>query len=241
MKPLFTILALTLLFGISGFSQIQNFYNYVDQNLEGYDSAGFFFIKKPNTIPPGAFFDIYVAASGDMDNAIALKKTWTDNQLGMTHYRYQQTYKGVTVEVGEATEHYDGNELDYVNGKLVYNLNRSVTPDITPAQAIANVQAYFAPSFDGGGNDSSNNEALNVQIVGTPELLLAIDNYKNLSVYIDGSRYTLAWKVIANDTTADYNSALFVNANTGIVFREDNLNHYGSADIWYHGNQYIDT
>jgi Zn-dependent metalloprotease len=241
MKHLTTLISFILTFSIYGECQIQNFYNYLESNLKSYDLAGFYFVKTPNNIPPEGFFDVYKLQSGDVDNDVILIKTWEDPQLHMTHYKYQQTYKGILVEVAEITEHFIETELDMVNGKLVGELNLNVDPQISSEEAISIVLNHYNIVPDSEFKNDLVTESNSIQIVQDPELLLAIDNYSELSAIIDGDRYSLTWKIQIQGVNSKLNKNVFINAINGSIYREDDLNMHGNADIWYHGNQFIDT
>ncbi|MGD6802160.1 M4 family metallopeptidase [Rossellomorea aquimaris] len=81
---------------------------------------------------------------------LKLKKKETD-ELGMTHFRYNQTKNGVPVEGAEVLVHYnDKNEITAVNGTLNKQLEKSnldTTPNVSVKTALETAKASVdAPS-----------------------------------------------------------------------------------------------
>lgn len=66
---------------------------------------------------------------------LVLYKTQFDD-LGFTHYRYQQHYKNVPVEGGELLIHTVGEQVKLLNGKLLTGLDLAVEPSLTAEQAV---------------------------------------------------------------------------------------------------------
>ncbi len=87
---------------------------------------------------------------------LILKKSEEDN-LGMTHIRFDQHYKGVRVVGGEVLAHFKASgEMRTVNGIYEAYIDLDVTPAITENSAVENAR-----------KDLSNNAVL-----GTPELVV---------------------------------------------------------------------
>lgn len=63
-----------------------------------------------------------------------------NDDIGFTHYRYQQTYMGIKVEGGELLLHEKAGFLKTANGYFFDSLNINVTPNISPATAINNAK-----------------------------------------------------------------------------------------------------
>ncbi len=69
-------------------------------------------------------------------------RTQTD-ELGMTHYRYQQYHQGVKVEGGELLMHERNGRIQTLNGKLVRGLAMEVQPQINADQAVQLALSHF--------------------------------------------------------------------------------------------------
>ncbi len=69
------------------------------------------------------------------DDRLTLFST-QDDALGYRHTRYQQTYKNVPIEGAIYLMHEKNNRVQIANGKLVRDLNISVTPSIPEATAL---------------------------------------------------------------------------------------------------------
>jgi len=94
--------------------------------------------KDGSNIAPTTVFTTHKDAFGlSTDDQMVLIKTETD-QLGYTHYRYQQKYKGINVEGGEYIEHVIGGFVEKANGKIIRGLNLNINPSISESDAFTN-------------------------------------------------------------------------------------------------------
>jgi len=85
-------------------------------------------------------------------------KLWKTSQdeLGQTHYRYKQYYKGIPVEGTEYIVHTDQEVVWLCHGNIVENLVIDVKPNITEEKALelalsfidAKVFAWEYPDWD---------------------------------------------------------------------------------------------
>ncbi|MBK9793184.1 MAG: M4 family metallopeptidase [Sphingobacteriales bacterium] len=66
-----------------------------------------------------------------------------DDGLGETHYKYQQTYKGIPIEGNEIIFHGGNGLINSINGKFKDDLNINTTPAFDKARAIELAKAYF--------------------------------------------------------------------------------------------------
>ena len=229
--------------------QMNQFINYLSNYIYNFDSIGFIYFNTPNNIQPGLCFNIYSFATSDANNNLVLKEQWTDEILYMTHYKYQQTYKGINVEAAEYTEHFQNNTLIFSNGKFADDLTCDINPKISEQEALRILLASMSPEYFYAWE--SEEWELNIKIdlndnnatfYPDGELLLALDNYKALGFNIPVSRYTLSWSFDIVCLNPSFHKKFYVDANSGNIFREDQLRHNdGTATIWYHGTQTIDT
>lgn len=234
-----------LLFGMlistQGMAQLGDYAAMVDTLLIKDPVSGFLWWK-PNTFIPGQCFQQYRTISGDMDNNAVLDKSWIDASIGMKHYRFQQTYKGVPVEAAYAIEHFSTSDrLIITNAKFAVELDMSVTPQYSEATAKQELLNSFPSSWTVAWNDTTWENEMKTEMGPTAtwepsgELMLAVDSYKDLGFYINASRYRLAYKfdVMVVSPERVY-SSYFVDANTGEVFKEQSLDyHDGDAVVEY--------
>jgi len=78
---------------------------------------------------------------GANDN-MSLVRTEED-ELGMTHYRYQQMYNSIPVEGAEYIIHSRNGIAVSGNGRLTRGVNINTVPGILPAEAIQKAKQYF--------------------------------------------------------------------------------------------------
>lgn len=98
--------------------------------------------------PTTLFIDHPEAFNLGNNDEMVLVKTQVDDQLGYTHYRFQQRYKGLRVQSGEYIVHVNNQGRTYsANGKLISGLRLSTTPAISEEMALAVAMA----NADGNG------------------------------------------------------------------------------------------
>ncbi|MBI4645282.1 MAG: hypothetical protein HY738_01495 [Bacteroidia bacterium] len=94
------------------------------------------YLKNGINIEPNNLFTAYKTAFGlDNNDEMFLKRTETD-QLGYTHYRYQQKYKGINVEWAEYIVHVMDGYVEKANGKIIRGLNLNINPLISENEAL---------------------------------------------------------------------------------------------------------
>ncbi|NOQ71835.1 MAG: T9SS type A sorting domain-containing protein [Crocinitomix sp.] len=222
-----------MLISSTSVAQLGDYHVMIDTLLTEAPVSGFMWWK-PNTFIPGECFQQYRTISGDSDNNAVLEKSWTDDILDMTHYRYRQTYKDIPIECATAIEHFDkNNELIFTNAKFAIELDRSVTPQLTESAAKQELMNYL-PSYWIMAWDDTEWETELQEELGDPmatheptgELILAIDDYTYLNFYIPASRYRLAYRYKVVCVSPYSNVDYFVDANTGEVFKELSNQHH---------------
>ncbi len=78
------------------------------------------------------------------DHGFALHSVNAD-ELGQTHARFQQTYKGVRVFGGDVIAHADANGRERFTNALYKNINLNVAPSIEGSEALATAHRELAP------------------------------------------------------------------------------------------------
>lgn len=109
-----------------------------DDIAQPMDSPGWITFKDSARVNPKTLFtdhaDLFQLPAG---NEMRVTSEQVD-ELGMTHLRFQQLYKGVAVENAEFRVHAKANVAVTANGKLEYQFAPAVTqPTVTEEQALA--------------------------------------------------------------------------------------------------------
>lgn len=87
-------------------------------------------------VPLASFFNEYKKSfSLSNDNAIKPLAVFTD-QLGQTHHRLKQFYKGIELSDVQFILHEKNGVVSYANGKLIHGLDLDVQPVLSEAEAL---------------------------------------------------------------------------------------------------------
>lgn len=103
---------------------------------EKVDPSGFIFFNGETPLNDGDLFTNYKSAMGlGRDDTMEPVSTVTD-QLGMTHVRYKQKYKGVPVDGGDYLIHLEDCIELLANGTIVENISTSTRAKIDERRAL---------------------------------------------------------------------------------------------------------
>ena len=206
----------------------------------------------PNYMAPGQVFSLFhIAFPEDLDNDWVLNDQREDSVVHLIHYYYQQTYKGLRVELARYKEHVDANNefVIHGDGKIVSDLDADATPISSESEAMGqilneysgNTFAWMDDAWEAQIQEDQNDPYATNYPIG--ELIWAVDSLTDLpSYYIPGQRYILAWAFEVLSLDPAFHRRIFVNANTGEIFREDELDCFnGPGSTWSHGTRTIDT
>jgi|GEM_PF-6378805 len=187
--------------------------------------------KDELNIDPLEIFNNYKIAFGltDKDQMI-LTKTSSD-ELGMTHYKFQQYHIGIKVEGGEYIVHSINNKAIRANGKLVENINISPIPIVDSIAAI-----QIALDTIGKIKNINNFEA----VLSKTELIYTkIGN----SSFLKNTDYKLSYKLIINSSVNHFANIIYIDAINSKILKIVN-NEYGdvgcqtgSVNTTYYGDQ----
>lgn len=211
------------------------------------DQRGFFFFAE-NKIPMGSMFHTFRDSMlKHPKESVEITRIWTDHILGMDHIRYRQKYDGVPVEGAEFTEHGFNDFMVFSNGKLAHGFLHDCAGAISEQAAIAALLTQISGDF--AWNDSIWEAELKTDLNDPTEtyypegkMVWALDNFGDLSFFIPGSRFTLAWKFEVQTINPQKQFAYYVDAFTGAIFRKVALGYNdGPANLVGHGTQTIDT
>lgn len=160
------------------------------------------------------------------DNELIIIKTQTD-ELGYTHQKFQQYYKGIKVEGGEFVAHIIQDYIETING-LFADLSMDVKQNISMENAVIKASNYV--HFRKYKWNMNNNDDL-----PGGELIIAQDSLEQ--------DWYLSWKftVVALDTTEAEN--IYIDAKNGQLIKRNSIicmtNSPGTATTRYSGNQAI--
>lgn len=174
------------------------------------------------------------------DYGFTLLRTEKD-QLGMVHYRYGQTYKGVLVKTGVYIAHSKENKVVSMNGAIYNDFNLPQNPALTEAQALGyalnhvNAETYRWENPEEEKYLKTEQKDPSATYYPKGELFYAAKDGK----FTDPRKYKLTWKFNIYASTPLYRADVFVDAITGEIIYEDNLIKHadvvGVAETQYSG------
>jgi Zn-dependent metalloprotease len=156
------------------------------------------------------------------------------DQIGYTHEKFQQYFKGIKVENGIYIVHSRNEVIESVNGdyKLIKDIN--VKPTISSDKAVENAKAFINAKVYMSEDKATDSK---------PELVIVEHNFgKNPK---DVCEMVLAYKVDVYATQPLSRDNVYVNAHTGEIVNVNAIlvtaNATGSADTRYSGTKTITT
>lgn len=144
------------------------------------------------------------------------------DDLGFTHYRYQQYYKNIKIEGGEFIVHANKNGITYAgNGKLFRGIDIPVVPILGTQQAIDFVLKHVSAK-----EYMWQSEVLEKDLKERtgksdttfyPTAQLVIKEIKNNDIKSDmpDKQYFLAYRLDIYSSAPNYSQRIFIDANTG--------------------------
>jgi Zn-dependent metalloprotease len=211
-----------------------------DEIAQPMDSPGWITFKDSARVNPKTLFtdhaDLFQLPAG---NEMRVTSEQVDD-LGMTHFRFQQLYKGVEVENAEFRVHAKANVAVTANGKLEYQFAPSVTqPAVTEEQALAvllqrmpDVRFYHEDDFV---------EDVKREPGETPYRPKGQLLFTELP---DSSERVLAWMFRAYTAPIDRSRQVYVDATSGAFVKESPLVpscFTGNGVTTFRGSQKINT
>lgn len=234
------------------FGQYQQYEQYITPFLSDSIQSGYFYLNQPNNIQAGQLYQTYRMNAPDLNNNMVLIDMHVDSLVGLTHYKYEQTYMDIPIEGAGCIEHYntDGSLL-FLNGKFADSIKRSHKPKFDEETAIRilvkelsrNEEIQFAWEDSDWEQQIRLDEAdSNATWFPEAELVWAIDTMKNMQVVIPGSRYSLAYKILIKTLEPIESKIYYVDAQNGNILKVRSTHiHDGPAEVPGYGTQIIDT
>lgn len=251
MKKISLTLTLIILSKLS-FGQYQQYEQYITPFLSDSIQSGYFYLNQPNNIQAGQLYQTYRMNAPDLNNNMVLINMHVDSLLGLSHYKYEQTYMDIPIEGAGCIEHYntDGSLL-FLNGKFTDSIKKSHQPMFGREEAVfllinelkRDERITFAWEYDDWEQQIRLDEAdSNATWFPDAELIWAIDTMKNMKVVIPGNRYSLAYKIHIKTITPSDSKIYYVDAQNGNILKVRSTHiHDGPADVYGYGTKIIDT
>ena len=176
---------------------------------------------------------------------LVLKKQEQDD-IGMTHYRYQQTYEGIVVEGGEFLLHEKNGSLQTANGNFYDNLNINVKPTISEQNALENAMRNVGAEKWMWENPDAERflKRTTEDPLATyfPKAELVILPFEEIT---DNVIYKLCYKINISAEEPYTNYDVYVDAHTGEIIKKINklcnAIETGTAETLYSGTRSIIT
>lgn len=170
-----------------------------------------------------------VLALKPADNLVSYKQE--NDNLGFTHTRYHQTYKGVPVVGGEYLAHQRGGLLDCINGSFFTFPEMSVTPSLAEATALNKaLTAVGATKYK--WEDEAEMKALreafedpNLSFEPKAELVI----YPKDGNFADNADFRLAFKFNIFASEPESRANIYIDAKTGEIIGREELIHTADA------------
>ncbi|MFH0893862.1 MAG: M4 family metallopeptidase [Bacteroidota bacterium] len=218
MKKLLTLSVLALLISISAQSQNLSSIAIADEN------PNWITFRNPAQLNPATLFTQHKQAFGLGNNdEMILQKTKSDN-LGFTHFRYQQYYKGVPVYGSDYMLHQKNKQLLTANGEIIKGLSLNAAPALSLDDAIQKALAYM--NAERYIWQDAQREAMLKQIRNDP----AATYYPKAELFVmnksmnnNPAEYRLVYKLEVYATKPLKREFIFVDAMNGSIYHHLNM------------------
>jgi Zn-dependent metalloprotease len=177
------------------------------------------------------------------DNLVSFKQE-SDN-LGFTHVRYQQQYKGIPVEGGVYVAHQRNGLLDCINGSFFSIPEISVTPSFSESTALTKVLSFVGAKkykWEDEAELKALREAFeDPNLNFDPNATLVI--YPKNGEFTDKADFRLAYKFNIFAAEPETRANIFIDAQSGEIIGREDLIHTadtpGKAVTKYSGTRDI--
>lgn len=180
--------------------------------------------KEETTIKPLTIFsDLKEAFELSLDDQMKVNKTEKDN-VGFSHYRYQQYYKGIKVVYGEYLVHQQGEDfVKTANGRIITGLKQTSSPSVAERPGLNAALQFMRADKYLWQNPEMEKELkrqekdANATYYPKGELVYAPNTNSNKASF-NAADYKLAWnfKIYSDDPKVTAKS-IYVDAVTGRV------------------------
>ena len=245
MKKIYSIIICVLLINTgNGISQIVP--RILDQDnqkikeiAQNVDKAGWVYLKSEKKLKSDDVFDKYKDAFGLTVNDEMIKVRTQKDELGMTHIKYQQYYKGIPVEHFTYLIHDRNGVAEIANGEVLENLDLNVKPLISNEEAFKLAVNSFDSKKWAWENSDSENDSFEADLSSKPNgELLIIDKL------IDEKKTgVLVYKFDLMSREPYFHYAIYVNAISGNIEKNVSLSREAEGTVYtlYNGTQTFNT
>ena len=235
------------------FGQYEQYIQYVTPYLSDSIQSGFFYFNTPNNFQAGQLYQLYRQNAPDLNNNMVLTDQHVDSLVGLTHFKYQQTFMDIPIEGAGCIEHYDLNgSLLFINAKVADSINKSHEPRISRNEAIYSLLGFLSEDerivFAWEDEDWEKQIQLDYDDSSatwypTSELIWAVDTLKDIHLITPGSRYSLAYKISVTTIEPSHETFVYyLDAHNGAVLKVRSAHiHDGPAGVYGYGSKIIDT
>jgi bacillolysin len=241
---IFILIIFTPLFNLLGQEEQSNFWNPSMQEIAKSNSQkGWVRMKKGLKAEPKTFFEKHGEAFGLKQNdKMDLKSTQSD-ELGFTHYWFQQKYKGIDIEGCEYILHAKNGQIVSANGKLARQFEQQAEPEIVKAEALK-IALKQMESDRFGWEVNEDNPYHASYPDGKLMFSIKESTYGNS---IANKEFQLAFRFVVTSAKQKHKvRAIYVNALTGDITKNNDLlqnSHCnccsGTTQTLYHGTRNI--
>ena len=169
------------------------------------------------------------------DDFTLLRKS--SDKLGFTHYKYNQTYKGVNVFGAVYIFNEKDNVIESASGKFIPKLSINITPTITKEIAIQKAKEQMQISVCRWENSEAEEKLKkakkNPNATYYPKPVLEI-----VSENGDSKNYRLAWKFNISGLSMDKAWTVYIDAENGNLIYKNSLTSFdtpGTVQTYYNG------
>ncbi|MBD2767151.1 M4 family metallopeptidase [Hymenobacter sp. BT664] len=150
-----------------------------------------------------------------------VRRTIETDQLGFTHQKFAQYYKGVRVEHADYTVHAKGDVIESISGDFERIADLTVTPSLSEEAALKRALAHVGARKYMWQTDEADADSFRP----TGELVVVRDNRKSA----EAGRLVLAWKFNIYAAQPISRAYLYVDARTGEVVMTDAIIKHAAA------------
>lgn len=208
------------------------------------DSGESYFFNGLISISAETFFEDHREDLGlSLNDEMILRSEHLD-ELGYTHLKYKQYYKGLEVEAGSYILHTIDGKVIIANGRLISNLNLENEPSISEVEALtvaleeinAEQYAWQNESWEQELKIELSNETATYYPVG--KMVFVRDSVAEFKA----ENYNLAYRFEIITSSPDEAYIIYINALDGNFIKKHSntrscTNHVGSATMMYYGYQ----
>ncbi len=249
----FTLLIVSLLTVFSGFGQkihtdqaAERLYSGAELVRESKHSElpSFIRMKESDRIPVG-IFNSWMAENLELNSNMNFEVIRSENdELGFTHTRMRQTYRGIPIESATWLSHAKDNMVRSMNGMIFKNISAPANASLSESDALEKAKAFVGaeqykwelPEEEAHIKwESDDPEATHFP---TAELVFVARNFD-----FDQENFRLAYKFDIYAQTPVSRAHIYVDAITGEILGENAIIHHadtpGTAETVYSGSRPI--